>query len=289
MAHCTQCGSPLPPGSSFCTRCGARAAAPAQHPAASQAPPGGYPLPAPPAKGAGIGKILLIIGGVFVLIGVLAIGGLIATGFWVKKKVETAAGNMGLSSAPARAITGSARRYSDACSLLPAPEASSVTGLSIQRAEPRDGECLYFGAAEQAAEKGQSQAQEALRKMRENKAGDGKEAARVMEDFMKGIAASSQASEGGPLFHIKVIYGEDAKQQESGYRLAMGMVGALAGAEEGTSKPSGLEGVGDRAYLAPLATGLYMRKGDAWVEIGGTGLAGRDALIALARAVAAKL
>ncbi len=288
MPHCTNCGSPLPPGSSFCTHCGARAATPAQQPAGPPPQPHGpYPPPAPPAKSSGIGKILLIVGGVVVLLGVIAIGGLIATGFWVKKKVETAAENMGVSSAPA--VTGTARRYSDPCSLLSAAEASSATGLSIQRTESRGGECLYFGSSEQAAEKGQAQAQEAMRKMRENKAGDEKEAARVMEDFMKGIAASSQSSEGGPLFQIKVTYGEDAKQQESGYRLAMGMMGAVAGAKEGTSKPTGLEGIGDRAYLAPLATGLFMRKGDAWVEIGGTGLAGRDALISLARAVAAKL
>lgn len=288
MAHCTNCGNPLPPGSSFCTHCGARAASPAQQPAAPpQPPPGAYAPPPPAPKGSGIGKILLIVGGVVVLLGVIAIGGLIATGFWVKKKVETAASNMGVSPAPA--VTGSARRYNDPCALLSAAEASAATGLSIQRTEPRGGECLYYGSAEQAAEKGQTQAQEALKKMRENKAGDEKEAARLMEDFMKGIAASGQTSEGGPLFQIKVTYGEDAKQQESSYRLAMGMMGVVAGAKEGTSKPTGLEGVGDRAYLAPLATGLFMRKGDAWVEIGGTGLAGRDSLIAVARAVAAKL
>lgn len=285
MPHCTNCGNPLPPGSSFCTHCGARAAAPAQQPPGP--PPGAYPAPAPPAKGSGIGKILLIVGGVVVLLGVIAIGGLIATGFWVKKKVETAAENMGV--APAPALTGAARRYSDPCSLLPAAEASSATGLSIQRTEARDGECLYFGSPEQAAEKGQAQAQEAIRKMRENKAANEKEAARVMEDLIKGVAASSQSSEGGPLFQIKVTYGEEARQQESAYRLAMGMMGAVAGAKEGTSKPAGIEGVGDRAYLAPLATGLFMMKGDAWVEIGSPGLAGRDALISLARAVAARL
>lgn len=288
MPHCTNCGNPLPPGSSFCTHCGARAAAPAQQPAAPpQPPPGAYAPPPPPAKGSGIGKILLIVGGVVVLLGVLAIGGLIATGFWVKKKVETAAESMGVSPAPA--VTGTARRYSDPCALLSAAEASAATGLAIQRTESRDGECLYFGSAEQAAEKGQAQAQEAMRKMRENKAGDEKEAARVMEDFMKGIAASAQSPGGGPLFQISVTYGEEAKSQEAGYRAAMGMMGAFAGAKEDSSKATGIETIGDRTYLAPLATGLFMMKGDAWVEIGGPGLPGRDALIALARAVAAKL
>ena len=72
MPHCTQCGSPLPAGSSFCTHCGARAGAPAaQPPAGHPPPPSAYPPP-PARKGGGIGKILLIIGGVVVLLGVLA-------------------------------------------------------------------------------------------------------------------------------------------------------------------------------------------------------------------------
>lgn len=288
MAHCTNCGSPLAPGSTFCTHCGARAAAPAPQPPAGQPPqpPRAYPPP-PAAKGSGIGKILLIIGGVFVLLGILAIGGLVLTGFWVKKKVETAAERMGVTEAPAP--KGRARRVADVCALLSAAEAASATGLPIERAESRGGECRYFGSAAQAAEKGQQQAQEAMRKMRENKAASDQEAARAMEDLMKGLAASGQASEQGPLFQISVKYGEEARQEETGYRTAMGMLGAFAGAKEGTSKPTGLEGVGDRAYLAPLATGLFMMKGDAWVEIGGPGLPSREALIALARAVAGKL
>lgn len=280
MTHCTNCGNPLPPGSAFCTHCGARAGAPPQQHA-------GPPPPPVPAKSSGIGKIILIAGGVIVVLGVLAVGGLLVTGFWLKKKVETAAENMGVSSAPA--ATGAARRYSNACALLSAAEASGATGLSIQRTESREGECLYYGSAEKAAEKGQAQAQEAMKKMRENQAANEQDAARVMEDFMKGLAASAPAQEGGPLFTIKVTYGEDARQQEAGYRAAMGMMGAFAGAKEGSGKPTDLPGIGDRAYLAPLATGLFVLKGDAWVEIGGPGLVGRDALLAVGRAVAARL
>ncbi len=288
MAHCTNCGSPLTAGSAFCTHCGARVAAPAQHsPAGSPPPaPGAYPPP-PPAKGGGIGKILLIVGGVFVLLGVLAVGGLVITGFWVKKKVETAAERLGVAEAPAS--TGRARRVADACALLSAAEAARATGLTIERAESRGDECRYFGAAAQAAERGQQQLQEAMRKMRENKAANEQEAARTMEDFVKGLAASGRAGKDEPLFQISVKYGEDARNAETGYRTAMGMLGGIAGAKEGVSKPAGLEGIGDRAYLAPLASGLYMVKGDAWVEVGGPGLPGRETLISLARAVAGKL
>ncbi len=288
MTHCTNCGSPLPQGAAFCTHCGARAGAPVpQPPPQYPPPPSGYAPAAPAAKGGGIGRILLIIGGVVVLLGVLAVGGLVVTGFWLKKKVETAAEKVGV--APAPAITGKAHRYADPCALLSAAEASRVTGIAITRTEARDSECLYYGSAEQTSAMGQAQAQEAMRKMRENQAADEKQAARLMEDLMKGLAASGQPAQGGALFHVKVTYGEEAKQQESAYRLAMGFMGGVPGAREGQSKPTGLEGIGDRAYLAPLATGLFVLKGDAWVEIGGPGLPGRDALIAVARAVAGRL
>lgn len=285
MPHCTNCGNPLPPGSTFCTHCGAPAAS-TRPPAAP--PPGAYapPPPPPPAKGGGLGKVLLITCGVVVLLGVLAIGGLVATGFWVKKKVETVAGDMGLSKPPA--ATGSAKRYSDACALLSAAEASRATGLTIQRTELRQDECLYFGSSDQAAEQGHAQVQEAMRKLEQNKSGNEKDAARAMEDLMKGMAASGRSGE-EPLFQIKITYGEEAGQQESAYRVAMGMLGAAAGADKNSTASQGLEGVGDRAYLAPLATGLFVRKGDAWIEVGGPGLPNRQALIALGRAVAARL
>lgn len=288
MAFCTNCGSPLVPGSTSCTHCGARAAASAKQPPPGQPPqaPGDYP-PQPPPKGGGLVKILLILGGVFVLLGILAIGGLVLTGFWVKKKVETAAERMGVTDAPAP--KGRARRVADVCTLLGAAEAARATGLATERAESRGGECRYFGSAAQAAEQGRQQAQEAMRKMRENEAVNDQEAARALEDLMKGLAASGQASEQGPLFLISVKYGEDARQEESAYRAAMGMLGAFAGAKEGTSQPAGLQGVSDRAYLAPRATGLFMMKGDAWVEIGGAGLPNREAVIVLARAVAGRL
>ncbi|MEJ5366789.1 MAG: hypothetical protein WHT08_00635 [Bryobacteraceae bacterium] len=221
------------------------------------------------------------------LLAVLAVGGIVITGFWFKKKVETAAERLGVPEAPA--TTGSARRVSDACALLSTAEAAQTTGLTIERVESRGEDCRYFGPAEQAAEQGEKQVQEAIRKMRENKSASEQEAARTMEDFMKGLAAAGRAGKNEPLFQISVKYGEDARSAESGYRTAMGMMGAIAGAKEGVSKPAAMEGIGDRAYLAPLATGIFLVKGDAWVEIGGPGLPSRDTLIALARAVAGKL
>jgi zinc ribbon protein len=72
---CTKCGSALPDGSSFCTGCGTPVGT-----AVAQAP-GAAPPPAAPPQGTSALKIILIIIGVFVGIGVLS-GAAILFGVW---------------------------------------------------------------------------------------------------------------------------------------------------------------------------------------------------------------
>jgi zinc ribbon protein len=82
MAFCNSCGANLTPGTRFCSKCGAAvlASAPfssAASPAAA-GPPGTVPVPVPPRSSDNSMKIVLIIVGAVVLIGVL---GLAAVGF----------------------------------------------------------------------------------------------------------------------------------------------------------------------------------------------------------------
>ena len=72
---CTKCGSALPDGSSFCTGCGTPVGT-----AVAQAP-GAAPPPVPPPQGTSALKIILIIVGVFVGIGILS-GAVILFGVW---------------------------------------------------------------------------------------------------------------------------------------------------------------------------------------------------------------
>jgi len=69
MAFCNSCGATLSPGTAFCTKCGA---ANAGGPAAA-ATPAARPLPAPPPSSGSSStlKIILIVIGVVVLIGIL--------------------------------------------------------------------------------------------------------------------------------------------------------------------------------------------------------------------------
>lgn len=260
MGYCENCGKPLAAGAAFCTHCGAAAAAPA---------------PQAGKKAAGPGKVLLIVGGVLLLAGVLAVAGLFYAGQKLKQKVENAGG------VPEPAYRA---RRADPCSLLPAAEAARVTGFQVDRAEGDGDVCRYFGTAGRAAEEGRAQAEEAMRRMRTNEPKSDAESARAMEDFMKGLAAAGASGQSGEVLRVTVKYGDEARQEESAVRMALGLMGAASGA-----KGSQLEGIGDRAYLLPMAVGLHMAKGDAYVMIEGPAAPGREVLIAAAKAIAGQL
>jgi zinc-ribbon domain len=89
---CTHCGREVPPGNTVCPACGetVRSAAPAFTPVLQpgvQTPPGytpsatSYPIPPQPAQSNGALKIILIVVGVFVVIGVLA-AAVVGFGVW---------------------------------------------------------------------------------------------------------------------------------------------------------------------------------------------------------------
>jgi zinc-ribbon domain len=95
MAFCNSCGAALDAGTRFCSKCGAAVSAAA--PAAASPAPG---APAPPAQGSSALKIILIIVGVIVLLGILAIGSLTVFGLWIAKKshVQQKNGNVKIES-----------------------------------------------------------------------------------------------------------------------------------------------------------------------------------------------
>jgi len=81
MAFCNSCGATLTPGTRFCNKCGAAILASSPSPAVTSATPAAptppaattTTAPAPPASGGGGLKAVLIVVGVIVLIGTLAV------------------------------------------------------------------------------------------------------------------------------------------------------------------------------------------------------------------------
>ena len=78
MAFCNKCGANLEPGTRFCNKCGAAVLASTLPPTgpsatASSVLPAAATVPAPPSEGGGALKVILIVVGVIVLIGILGV------------------------------------------------------------------------------------------------------------------------------------------------------------------------------------------------------------------------
>jgi hypothetical protein len=118
MAFCNSCGTSLTPGIRFCNKCGAAilASSPAPNVAASGIPTTPA-APAPPAnagQGSGALKVILIVVGVIVLLGVLSLGSVAFLAWRVARhshvsqdgnnvKVETPFGSVETTKDPAQA------------------------------------------------------------------------------------------------------------------------------------------------------------------------------------------
>jgi hypothetical protein len=164
---CTNCGAPL--AGAFCGRCGQRAQAPAspaptQPAAAAQPSPAtapSHPVAAAPEsapvqtqpvvaaaqpaaaapKKSGAGKALLIVGGVILLLGVMAFGAVLYGVHWVKGKVSSLTGGT---------VGGSQVQVSqgNACALLSRAELQQVLGVAVERnseiMEGNEPGCAYY-------------------------------------------------------------------------------------------------------------------------------------------------
>jgi hypothetical protein len=81
MAFCNSCGANLAPGAQFCTKCGASTAAPSTSPDAAATP-----ASAPPSTGGTSAlKVILIVVGVIVCIGILGVATIGVIGYRIAK------------------------------------------------------------------------------------------------------------------------------------------------------------------------------------------------------------
>src|SRR5512146_2273863 len=131
MAFCVSCGSPLT--GPFCNKCGARAVAasvPAQLAAAQAAPPAApAPIQAssatPVAKSSGMGKVLLWVGGIFVVLVIAGAAAAMYGVYWVKHKVSSYASAVtGDNSSDIKVVS-----QGNSCQLLSKAELEQILGV----------------------------------------------------------------------------------------------------------------------------------------------------------------
>jgi hypothetical protein len=240
-------------------------------------------------------KLLLIGAGLVVLVGGVAVGGLVYVGFRVKDRVEQAARDFspdrGSPSRPAPAAVVAARRI-DACTLLTREEAAEILGVAIERAESKpgtnDSTCEYFARPRSKAERGAAVAG-LFRDMSQRGArpepGEITPANALRQSGMEGLLkeVSGLARPDGPYLAVTVNW--------EGGRTAVSMLKLVSGvAAPGLKTAEDLEGIGDQAVLGAADSVLAFVKGQTGVQIG---LAlvpqGRERGIAIARKIASRL
>ena len=268
-------------GAAFCANCGT-AAQGSRPPAATVPPPGAQPPQ--PRSGNPLMKALLIVLAVIVALGAMGIIGSIYVIHRVKRTVVSAARERGVelrdfAASPYRG------RMPDPCSLLTTREASSILGVTIERAESHGRRCDYFAHPVSGAER-EAEVKKALEDVRDRAKendDDANKAARESgaEELTKKIIAGANAG-AGPYFTIEL--NENGKAAIAAMKLATGVI---SGAVKTTES---LTGIGDEAIMGPMDSMLLFTKDGLGVQIDLRQIGkGRDRAIAMARQMEGRL
>lgn len=315
---CTSCGSLLGEGAAFCTKCGARVgattegaspSAPAPQAARQPSPPSVSASPANTAASAAPsgkpGSMLIKVVLAVIVFGVVSVlGATIYVGYRVKKKADEVrqayksndmeklaaalgksagtAGNSG-SSSNSNEPSGKPFASRNVCALVSLADVTEAVGAPIERAEPLTDGCQWFANPEALKQKGQGNIKNSFQKLNKQEPASFEQAQRTMEGLVKGVGALATAS--GPVLSVSVTW-DNADQEELALKTAMRMMDP--GVPGGDLEP--IAGLGDRAYMGPVGSMLYVRKGQTWMALDLRQSPGsREQAIAFSRKLLAKL
>ena len=273
--YCTGCGAPL--AGPFCGKCGKPAQSPpTSAPAGPQAGPqvnpqanARQPAPqagaaAPPKSSGGLGKVLLIVGGILV---VFVVGGIAAMFYGVrlaKSKIAAATGGA-VGGSPTDVVSGTG----EYCKLLSTEDLQGALGVPIEKSagimEGNDPGCAYYTNSEAIAQLQKMAVEEMKTESAEGaKKEDGKKIDNPLELLkdtkdMEGMVKSfglSQPDKDGRVFLFSVERGFDG----SGWKAMRATLSVVPGFEE-------IQGVGDRAMVGSFGHALYVLKGDNMIHL----------------------
>jgi hypothetical protein len=293
---CSGCGNQLADGTAFCQHCGARQAqAPppqAQQQAYYPPPPQTSYAPAqavpPGSSGSGV-KVLFVVLGIFVALGLLGIGATYYAIHRVKEVVVRTANENGidLRSLQSSNHNSSRTRAYKACQLLSKDQASRLIGEPIDHTEDQGESCLYFGPAGLSAKLAKEVASDTFKRAQQaggSPTNNSEDVATAATDLARsmGMGANEGVSTDAPLIILAVSH--DGKAQMTAITAGKAIFSGIPGA--GGAEISNL---GDRAIrLGNL--GLNVLQGETIIRIVPGPLPGaNEKCIAIARAVLPKV
>lgn len=294
-SFCSNCGFPLPENVVFCSKCGTRNALanpqpyqqpPSPQPQQAPAAPQTYQQPqyqqpqstlAPAASGGSGAKILLIVLACIVLLGVVAVGGVMYAFHRVKTAVVQTARDYGVTlptastaSTPSAAPVSRSANGRSACDFLSKEEVQNLVGEPIDHIQGQDSGCMYIGPPGLAAKLSKERADEfAKRQQQPGAPASPGEATAGIDGIMSGLggADGQPGTAGEPPLLMLMVALDDGKAQMTAITAAkalFGGIGKAAGTGEGFG--SDIPGIGDRAVRLPKL-GLNVLKGEALIRV----------------------
>jgi hypothetical protein len=264
---CGNCGAPM--SGPFCGKCGKpadtpRPAAPAKPVAISSASPAAQPVAAS-KKSSGLGKVLLIVGGVVVLLFVVGIAAAFYGLHLVKKKISTytAAATGGSSSEIVQVAQG------NSCALLSKEDLQGILGVAVEKSaeidENSEPGCAYYTNPEAFAQL-QRMAIEQARKDSQRAAAEHKgekidnplallKDTKDLEGVVKGFGLS-QPDKDGRVFSFTLR----RHVSSSDWTAVRAATAPIPGYEE-------LPGIGDAAMVGSFGHVLFVLKGDTIIAL----------------------
>ena len=288
---CTSCGAPL--SGAFCTRCGQRVQSPGSPVQADVAQAGveatqqAPPLQSQPAvtqpqlaaiqpvssaaanqsagKSSGIGKALLIIGGIVLVFCLAAFGAVLYGVHWAKGKVSSITGGAIGGSGQVQVANG------HACDLLSTADLQQVLGVTVERSseimENNEPGCAYYTNPAAFAELQKIAVEQARRDSEKaskdpalnNSKNDNPLAllghTEEMEGIVKGLGLS-QPDKDGKVFSFTV----ERNFGSSNWGTLRTTISIVPGFKE-------IDGVGDHAMLGSFGHAFYVLKGDSMFHL----------------------
>jgi hypothetical protein len=236
----------------------------------------------PAAASSSGSKIILIIVGVFVAIGLLGTAALM----YVGHKVKQVASEYGVDTSSTER-RGPAHSY-NACDLLSKDEASQILGTPIASSKLNGqgvtSTCDYFPAQGGSSD---DIASAADRFKQIGNQPDSPEKVGQLQDALTRIAKSASTDPSVSVLTINVN-GRDGRSNMAGFAGAYRLIGGLT-KQSGMKTSEDLSGIGDRAIFGAIGNMMFL-KGDTSVELAGPAVLGsKDATITMARKIASRL
>jgi len=264
---CGKCGAPI--SGPFCGKCGQPADAPrTPAPSEATAKPPVQPLAQTPTvakKSSGLGKVLLIVGGVLVVLFVAGIGAAFYGVHLVKKKISTFTANAtgGSSSEIVQVAQG------NSCALLSKEDLQQILGVTIEKSseivEDSEPGCAYYtnpAAFAQlqrvAIEQARKDSQRAAAEHKDTKTDNPLELLKDTKD-LEGVVKTfglSQPDKDGRVFAFTL----KRNYSPTDWAAMHTTMSVVPGFEE-------LPGIGDAAMIGSFGHALFVLKGDTVVSL----------------------